>query len=52
MGQTFGDLLNDFIRTRDAEYRTDPEMREAWLSNLSYTVQTMLEMLRDQFDPD
>ena len=51
MGQTYADLLDQLIDVRDCQYPTDPERDEARLKILESVVQTMLEKLRNQFDP-
>jgi hypothetical protein len=51
MGHTFQSLLDEFCRVRDAEYRDDPEQDAARMDSIEYTIQAMLEMMRDRFDP-
>lgn len=51
MGQTFGDLLDDLLEARDADYRSDPERAEIINATMLHVVQRMLEKLRDKFDP-
>ncbi len=41
-------LRKQFLEARNDRYRTDPEWHAARLDNLEYTVQAMLEMLRDK----
>lgn len=49
MGSTWQGLLDDFIRVRDAQYRSDPDEAAARMESIEYTLQTILEKLRDQF---
>lgn len=51
MGQSFEDLLNKLIAIRDAEYPGDPERNEARLNALESIMKTVLEKLRDRFEP-
>jgi hypothetical protein len=51
MGQSFEDLLNELIAIRDGDYRSDPERNEARLRSLESIMQTVLEKLRDRFEP-
>ena len=51
MGSTFGSLLESYIAIRDAEYRSDPEEASARIESMESTIQAMLELLRDKFDP-
>jgi hypothetical protein len=51
MGSTFASLLETLIAVRDAEWDDDPQRNEARLDAVESTLQTMLEMLRDRFDP-
>lgn len=52
MGQSFQDLLNEFVNAREMAClaRNDPDRNSARLDNIEYTVQTILEKLRDKFD--
>lgn len=51
MGTTFGKLLEQLVDVRDEQYRDDVERDKSRLLQVEYTLQTMLEMLRDRFDP-
>ncbi len=51
MGTTWQNLLTEFVRVRDAQYRDDPEAAAARMESIEYTIQTMLEKLRDFHDP-
>lgn len=51
MGSTWQSLLEEFLRVRNARYRNDPEEADARMKSVEYTIQTMLEKLRDLNDP-
>jgi len=51
MGTTFDDLLKNFIEVRDGYYRSDPDRLAATIVEMSYTLQAILEKLRDLHDP-
>lgn len=48
MGSTWASLLEELVKCRNGDWRSDPERAEAMLGTLEYIVQTMLEKLRDQ----
>jgi hypothetical protein len=47
MGSSWERLLENFHSVRMGEYRNDPERREALIEAMAYTIQTILEKLRD-----
>ena len=47
MGMSWEDLLNEFVRVRDADYRNDVDRQLAMSEMTQFVIQTMLEMLRD-----
>lgn len=50
--ESFGDLLNRLVDIRDdGEYRSDPERDAARLNNLESIMQSVLEILRDKYEP-
>lgn len=49
--ESYADLLTRLVDARDYQYRTDPERNEARLQSLESIVQSMLEKLRDAFEP-
>ena len=53
MGQSFQDLLDEFVRVRDehASFRQDAQKNAGRIQRLESVVQTMLEKLRDRLDP-
>lgn len=50
MGSTWQSLLDELVRVRDMDFRSDPEREQARRDTLEYVVQTMLEKLRDAED--
>lgn len=49
---TFGELLNMLVTIRDRrDYRDDPERDEARFNAMESIMQSMLEKLRDELDP-
>lgn len=48
MGSTWQSLLEEFVRVRSAQYRNVPEEAAARMENIEYTLQTILEKLRDE----
>jgi len=48
MGSSWESLLEEFHRIRMGEYRSDPERQEALIEAMAYTLQTILEKLRDR----
>jgi hypothetical protein len=40
-------LLDEFVRVRDAEYRNAPDEAAARMDSIEYTIQAILEKLRD-----
>ena len=49
--ESYQDLIRQMAFIRDSQYRSDPDRHEAILANLQYTVQTILEKLRNEFEP-
>jgi len=49
MGSTWQGLLDEFVRVRSIQYRDDPEEAVARMESIEYTLQTILEKLRDEF---
>ncbi len=48
MGSTWESLLDDLHEVRTSgQYRDDVERREHLIETMAFTLQTMLEMLRD-----
>jgi hypothetical protein len=47
MGSTWQSLLEEFVRVRNTQYRDDPEEAAARMESIEYTLQTILEKLRD-----
>ena len=47
MGSTWQKLLDNFARVRQAEYRNENDREEALIEEMAYTIQTILEKLRD-----
>jgi hypothetical protein len=51
MGSTWQGLLDEFIRVWDfGDYRDDPARDRARMDSFEYTIQTILEKLRDAED--
>lgn len=50
MGHTFQSLLDQFCEIRGKQYRTDADEADARMESIEYTIQTLLEMLRDRYD--
>lgn len=51
MGSTWQSLLDQFVHVRQAEYRDENDREEALIDQMVYTVQTILEKLRDSEAP-
>lgn len=47
MGSTWQSLLDELVRVRDMDFRSDPERDKAQRDTLEWIVQTILEKLRD-----
>ena len=47
----FQKMLDDFVEVRDRQYRSDPDEAAARMDFIEYTIQRMLEELRDLHDP-
>lgn len=50
MGNTFQHLLDQFVRVRDAQYRSDPDEAAARMESIEFTIQGILELLRDKYE--
>lgn len=48
MGSTWQSLLDEFVRVRQASYRDENDREEALIEQMAYTMQTILEKLRDE----
>lgn len=48
MGSTWQSLLDELVRVRDMDFRTEPERDQARRDTLEWIVQTILEKLRDE----
>jgi hypothetical protein len=49
MGSTWQSLLDEFIRVRDRnDYRNDNDEADARMESIEYTLQRILENMRDQ----
>jgi hypothetical protein len=51
MRSTWQDLLDNFWRVRNGDYRSEPEHQEAIIEEMAFVIQTILEKLRDLHDP-
>lgn len=49
MGSSFESLLEQFVQVRDAQYRDDIEEAAARMDSIEFTIQRILEKLRDRF---
>jgi hypothetical protein len=50
MGSTWQSLLDEFILVRDREYRSIPDEAAARMESIEYTLQRILENMRDHED--
>lgn len=51
MGNTWQFLLTQFARSRNQDFRSDPERQEALIEQIASTMQATLEKLRDEALP-
>lgn len=49
--ETFQSMLDRLVEIRDAEYRNDPDRTAARIDSMESILQSILEKLRDQFEP-
>ena len=49
--ETYQNMLGRLVSVRDGDYRSDPDRHEARLDAMESILQSMLEKLRDQFEP-
>lgn len=48
MGSTWQSLLDEFVRVQDRDYRDENDREEALIDQMAFTMQRILEKLRDQ----
>lgn len=48
MGSTWQKLLDDFAAVRNGDYRNDMDRKEVLIEEMAFTVQRILEKLRDE----